>query len=155
MEMDIAGSLDDLGDARAVPALVEILTPEKADQSQDGLLTDRTTARRRAALALGAFDTPESHRALEQGTRSPHVRPHCLAALYRLTRDQKHLDALEAAVPQNEGFTTRAIGNYLRNKVATEAANALAQRWQREREAEQAATKAQSERPAPAKPNNK
>ncbi len=155
MEMDIAGSLDDLGDARAVAPLIEILNPEKADRSQDGLLTDRTTARGRAALALGAFDTPESRRALEQGTHSPQVKAHCLAALYRLTRDQKHLDALEAAISQNEGFATYAIGNYLRKKVPTEAANALAQRWQREREAGQAATKAQSEKPAPPKPNKK
>ena len=152
MEMDIAGSLDDLGDARAVAPLIEILNPGKADRSQDGILTDRATARGRAALALGAFDTPESRRALEQGTHSPHVKAHCLAALYRLTRDQKHLDALEAAVPQNEGFATYAIGNYLRNKVPTEAAKALAQRWQREREAQRAAKKAQSEKPAAAKP---
>ena len=155
MEMDIAGSLDDLGDARAVAPLIEILNPEKADRSQDGLLTDRATARGRAALALGAFDTPESRHALEQGTQSPQVKAHCLAALYRLTRDQKHLDALEAAVPQNAAFATYAIGNYLRKKAPTEAAKALAQRWQREREAEQAATKAQSEKPAPAKPQQK
>ncbi len=155
MEMDIAGSLDDLGDARAIAPLIEILNPEKADRSQDGLLTDRTTARGRAALALGAFDTPESRRALEQGTHSPQVKAHCLAALYRLTRDQKHLDALEAAVPQNEGFATYALGNYLHNKVRTEVAKALAQRWQRKREAQQAATKAKTEEPAPAKPSNK
>jgi tetratricopeptide (TPR) repeat protein len=154
MEMDIAGSLDELGDPRAIAPLIEILNPAQVDRSGDGLLTDRTTARRRAALALGAFDTPESRRALEQGTQSPQVKAYCLAALYRLTKDQKHLDALEAAVPPKESFATYVIGNYLRNKVPTEAASALAQRWQREREAEDAAAKTKTAEPAPAKRKN-
>jgi hypothetical protein len=155
MEMDFAGSLDELGDPRAIKLPIDVLNPEKADRSGDGLLTDLTTARGRAALALGAFDSPESRRALERGTHSPEVAAYCQAALYRMSRDQKYLDALNKAAAQNPGFATYLIGNYLRNKVATEAAKSLAQRWQREREAGQAATKPKTEKPAPAKPNRK
>ena len=75
MDMDIAGSLDDLGDPRAVGPLVEVLNPGDAHAAEEhGPLIDRTLARARAALALGAFDTPDARRALEAGTHDPQSR---------------------------------------------------------------------------------
>jgi len=82
MDMDIAGSLDDLGDARAVEALVQVLNPEDAKAAPGiGPLNDRNSARARAALAIGAFDTPEARKALDAGTKNPQLAGYCWAAL--------------------------------------------------------------------------
>jgi HEAT repeat protein len=142
MDMDIAGSLDDLGDPRAVGPLSQMLDPGDAEAAQEaGPLTDRRSARARAAMALGAFDTPEARRALEAGTRDAQLAPYCLAALYRLTRDPKHLAALEKAVGPEESYTTHVVGNYLLEKVKTDQARTLAHRWEQQREAQEARTK--------------
>ena len=89
MDMDIAGSLDDLGDPRAVTALVQMLNPEDTDPNHDSgpsPLADRYSARACAALALGAFDTPEARSALEAGTKIPQFAAYCWAALFRLSK---------------------------------------------------------------------
>jgi Flp pilus assembly protein TadD len=142
MDMDIAGSLDDLGDARAVESLVLMLNPADTDPKHDpgpGLLDDRYSARARAALALGAFNKDAARRALEDGTKIPQFEAYCWAALYRLSKDPKHLAALEKAVRPGDGFTSSVVGNYLQQKVATKDAKELAQKWQRQREADRAA----------------
>jgi tetratricopeptide (TPR) repeat protein len=152
MDMDIAGSLDDLGDARAVGPLVQVLNPgdAKADPEDGpgGPLTDRNGARVRAALALGAFDTPEARRALEAGKRNPRIAACCLAALYRRSKDPKDLRALEAAVSPDEDYTTYVLGNYLRKKAGTKEAKELAQTWQQHREAQRAAEEAKAKQNA-------
>ncbi len=70
MDMDIAGSLDDLGDPRAVEALARMVDPDTPGEGVNPLI-DRNSARFRAALALGAFDTPESRKTLEAGAGTP------------------------------------------------------------------------------------
>jgi tetratricopeptide (TPR) repeat protein len=144
MDMDVAGSLDDLGDARAVECLVLMLNPADSDPKHDsgpGLLDldDRYSARARAALALGAFNEPAARRALEDGTKIPQFAAYCWAALYRLSKDPKHLAALERALRAGDGFVSSVVGNYLEKKVGTNEARQLAQKWQRQREADRAA----------------
>jgi tetratricopeptide (TPR) repeat protein len=140
MDMDIAGSLDELGDPRAVGPLVQVVEPANAEPTGIGPTTDRGSARARAALALGAFDTPEAHRALEQGTLNPQLAPYCIAALYRLSHDPKHLAALEKMVSERDLPSSR-LGYYLNSKVGTPEAKQLAQTWSKKREAEEAAAK--------------
>lgn len=142
MDMDIAGSLDDLGDPRAVGPLGQVLNPGDANAAiEGGPLMDRNSARARAAMAIGAFDTPEARRALEAGTRDPQVAAYCFAALYRLTKDPKQLAALEKSVSPDEGYRTYVLGNYLLKKVGTDQARKLAQKWEQQRAAEDARTK--------------
>ncbi|HEV3120253.1 MAG TPA: hypothetical protein VGY53_00050, partial [Isosphaeraceae bacterium] len=146
MDMDIAGSFDDLGDARAVAPLIEVLNPNEAEApDEDGLLADRSSARIRAGLALGAFDTPEARKALEAGTKNPKIAACCWAALLRLSKDQKHLKALEMAVKPDEGFMMYVLGSYLLKKVGTEEAKNLAQTWQKQLEAIRAVREKQEE----------
>ena len=140
MDMDIAGSLDELGDPRAVGPLVQVVDPANAEPMGMGPTTDRGAARARAALALGAFDTPEARRALEQGAKNPQLAPYCIAALYRLSRDPKHLAALEKMVSERDLPSSR-LGYYLNSKVGTPEAKQLAEYWRKKREAEEAAAK--------------
>ena len=51
----------------------------------------RRAARIRAALALGSFDTTASIRALADGVANDQIAVACHAALYRITKDEKHL----------------------------------------------------------------
>jgi tetratricopeptide (TPR) repeat protein len=139
MDMDVAGSLDDLGDPRAVGALTRVLNPEGAVAAQEtGLLTDRTSARARAAMALGAFNTPEARRALDAGTGDPAISAYCLAALYRLTKDPKHLAVLEKSIGPDSDYKTYVVGNYLLKKAGTDEAKKLAQKRERQREVQRA-----------------
>ena len=111
-DMDIAGSLDLLGDDRAVPHLIHVFSPGQAIlPSGEHFFVDHTMNRARCALALGAFDTPESRSALEQGLGVPDFELYCAAALYRLTRDRKHLNRIESASP--DGLVPLLVGKYL------------------------------------------
>jgi hypothetical protein len=154
MDMNIAGALDELADPRAVPPLIEVLNPENADAGAPGggPLSDRGAARRRAALALGAFDTAEARRALEAGTRIPEVAGACWAALYRRSHDPKQLAALEHAVTAEHAAMSYYIGEYLRSKVGTEEAKKLAETWQKRRDEADAAAKTKAKTEAPQEP---
>lgn len=142
MDMDIAGSLDDLGDPRAVAPLAQFLNPGKEEAPEDNRLSDRNSARGRAALALGAFDTPEAREALEAGTKDSPIAAYCLAALYRLTKDPKRLEALEKSVGADDGLTSHVVGDYLQEKVGSEEAKKLAQTWEKRRETRRAEVEA-------------
>jgi HEAT repeat protein len=124
-EMDIAGALDVLGDARAVPHLVQILDSgeqgEIADDSPERLFHDRTMSRARAAMALGAFDSKESRRILEGSLRDPDLAIYCQAALYRLSRDQKYLEAFQQPITRETGYAIFVLIPYLKKTQTTEA----------------------------------
>ncbi|MGO9470899.1 MAG: tetratricopeptide repeat protein [Isosphaeraceae bacterium] len=152
MDMDIAGALDDLGDPRAVGPLVQVLNPGDANAAREhGPLIDRSSARARAAMALGAFDTPEARRALDAGTHDPQTAAYCWAALYRLTRDPQHVAALEKSLRPDEAYTTYMLGNYLLKKVGTDQAKKLARAWEQQRNARRAADEARTKRNAETK----
>lgn len=137
MDMDIAGSLDDLGDVRAVGPLIQMLDPaaddHKEGENQGDILSDRISARRRAALALGAFDTPESRKALQQATNQELLAPFCFAALYRLNREPKTLAALDDAVAADDRYASYLIGSYLLRTASTPESQQLAARWEKQR----------------------
>jgi tetratricopeptide (TPR) repeat protein len=132
-DMDIAGALDALGDPAAVPVLIEVLDPRRAESpppaARSGLAAlvgdlPREFARARAALALGAFDTPAAHDALEACTADPEAAAFCHAALYRLTGDPSRLEPLRDVVGE-EGLASHIIRRYLSERVGTEAARAF------------------------------
>ena len=140
MDMDVAGSLDDLGDPRAVGPLVEFLNPNDVDAgTADAMLSDRKSAQGRAALALGAFATPESVAALKAVLPVSRLRPYAAAARYRQTRDPAQLAELEAAVGRDDLYASYVVGDYLVRKVGTPEAKALAARWQAWRDEAKAA----------------
>jgi tetratricopeptide (TPR) repeat protein len=126
-DMDIAGALDVLGDARAVPHLVQVLNPGKATEPTDDpaerFLHDRTMARARAALALGAFDTPESRQALESSLGDSKLALFCRASLYRITRDQNQLEAFELPVTRDNAFAIFVLIPYLKRIATKESAD--------------------------------
>jgi len=100
---DIAGSMAAGRHIRAGEVLVNLLDP--AFESSPRLATDQsapfagyTAARARAALALRAFDTDLAQGALEAGVRNPEIALHCRAALFALTREPGHLQAIDSAL---------------------------------------------------------
>lgn len=132
MDMDIAGSLDDLADPRAIAPLGEVLDAPAGPEGEDAdpFIMDRMSARGRAALALGAFDTPESRKLLEAGASKPILGAYCLAALHRATKDPKYLVDLERAA--EDGPAKYAIAQYLIRKSGTEEGKRLGGRWREE-----------------------
>lgn len=104
--MDLATALDVLGDPRAVKVLVDVMQPSKPLQDPAKNVDDdpmmeragRAEARCRAALALGAFDTPESRAALQEGLKNPDFKLYCQTALYRMKPDAKAGEELLAAL---------------------------------------------------------
>jgi tetratricopeptide (TPR) repeat protein len=134
LPVDVAGALALLGDARAVPHLVRVLDPTLEQSRVEGGQDDeamtehgRLYARGRAALALGAFATPDSRSALEKCTGNAEVAPFCHAALYRLDSDKRHLTTLGAAAPGQLDPTSRfMVAEYL-TAIGDPEAAALAQ----------------------------
>lgn len=139
MDMDVAGILDDLGDARAVLPLVQVLSADGKGANGDGPLSDRAGARARAALALGAFDKAEAKQALEAAQADKEIAPFCLASLYRLSKDPKYLASLEQSVGPDDDYVSYVIGNYLLKKARTEPVERLAQTWKKRRDLHRAA----------------
>ena len=104
MHMDIANALDVLGDARAVPDLIAVLSPENKKEPDEvtAMMYDTVGARYRAALALGAFDTVDSKQALLKGLENPRTNLACAGAMYRLTGDAKYRAMLEKAAARDD-----------------------------------------------------
>jgi Flp pilus assembly protein TadD len=133
-DMDIAGALDDLGDPRAVTPLVQVLNAADRSKSSadpsERFMNDRSMARMRAALALGAFDTAESREALQQGLSHPDLSPYCAAALYRLTREPQYFKRLEASVKGSDKLVAYFSAKYL-DRIDTPKARALQDDWKK------------------------
>ena len=145
MEMDIAGSLDELGDPGAVEHLAHVIAPDAPGAGERAdLMQDYASARARAALALGRFNTPESIAALERGPKDPLLKPFCLAALYRISRSPKHLDSLDALFKDDPGYPGYLVSNYFVTMVGDERSKALAEKWRKLLEAKHAADEAAS-----------
>lgn len=83
----------------------------------------------RAALALGAFNTPLARKALLAGRRDPNLAPFCNAALYRQQNDAKLLAELEKSVADDDGHTMFVLARYFSNKTDSEPAANLAHKW--------------------------
>jgi tetratricopeptide (TPR) repeat protein len=134
--IDVAGALDVLGDARAVPYLVRMLNPSyhapETNRDEDPMMygMGREMARCRAALALGAFDTEASRQALTEGTGHPKLGLFCHAALYRLTRKKEHFKKVTKALTEDD-LEAFLLVPYL-EKTGTEEARAFAEKWKKE-----------------------
>ncbi|MCC5946661.1 MAG: tetratricopeptide repeat protein [Bernardetiaceae bacterium] len=71
----------------------------------------RVVSRIKAALALGYFDMPLAHEALQKGLQKKAIRVFCAAALYRLTQKTEYL-----AIIQNfakKGGKSLQLANYI------------------------------------------
>ncbi len=124
---DVAGALDVMGDAGAVPDLVEVLDPGRFDPPVDAAddpmsqAGGRLAARQRAALALGAFDDPASRAALELGLSNEPLLVYCQAALYRLDGTKKLRKAVEAVLDRDD-FDAFMLCEYMERIDTPEAA---------------------------------
>jgi len=131
---DVAGALRKLGDARAVPALIAVLNPEVEEQkpgSNDDPsrgFTGRLMNRKRCAAALSEFDTDEVRAALSVGAGNPQLAVICGVALFRLTRDEAHLAAMEKAVDANKRTYGLALAIEVLNQVDTPKARSIVTR---------------------------
>ncbi len=97
LPLDAAGALDALGDPRAIELLTPLAerpAPPPPPDAPMGLSGGRS-ARARAVLALGAFDTPAVRTLLTRLVTEREIDLEAHAALYRLTRDRAHLTAIE------------------------------------------------------------
>ncbi len=112
---DAAGALAVLGDERAVPELIKmadvtrVQTAKDRDKQPMNLGDGRLGARIRATFALGAFagKKKEISKVLNEGLKNEQVAVACRAALYRLNREPKDLDALRAALEQDRKSMAR------------------------------------------------
>ncbi|MDP1564323.1 MAG: hypothetical protein Q8M16_23335 [Pirellulaceae bacterium] len=103
-EMDIATAFDLLGDPRAVEHLVTFLGSDpKLDQNGPPMMYSLPYAKARAIMALGAFDTPESRKALEELIADDKLGLCSVGALYRITKKKEYLDTLKKAVAEKDG----------------------------------------------------
>lgn len=140
---DIAGALDMMGDAQAVPHLVDLLDPGRFDppvDSADDPMSQaggRLAARQRAALALGAFDDPGARAALELGLANELLAVYCQAALYRLDGKKKQRKAVEAALEVDD-FDAYMLCEYM-ERIGTPEATRLRERCVTAREAAEGA----------------
>jgi hypothetical protein len=136
-DRDLAFSIDlpevivELGDARAVPALAGLLAEPLPDRSADDVLLRRDGVLRhaRAALALGAFDTPGARRALRAHIGDPELGPACALALYRLTGQRSRLRAVARALEADHDLAPLVTDALLR--AGDQESLLLAERWQR------------------------
>ena len=135
--IEAAGSLEALGDPRAVPLLIEVARrpAPPADPDNPVARGGFVAARARAALALGGFDTPESRAALNGFLADPELDLEAHAALYRLTRARPHLAALEGAAGDAQQRRARNILATYIERAASPEATAAALRARRAMEA--------------------
>ncbi len=89
----------------------------------------------RAALALGSFDTVPSKFALEKGLQNDQIAPACQAALYKLTKDEKHLKAVGAVLLKKEYQGAYLLAKFL-NAMKDDKARAVSEAWRAARKAE-------------------
>ena len=135
--VDAANALDLLGDARAVPLLVELIQRPAPAADPDNPLTASgfAAARARAPLALGGFDTAESRAALQRLTGDADLALEARAALYRLTRARVHLLAIERAPAAQRRRAGWLLANYVERAGTPEATAAAARAREAERRA--------------------
>jgi tetratricopeptide (TPR) repeat protein len=115
---DAAGALALLEDPRAVPHLIEMVSREEPKTDSDVFMADVgfKSARVRAALALGAFDTAESLEALRGLLADPDVGGAANAALYRLTGSSQYLAATEKAIGEDDLYSMFIIDSFNESK---------------------------------------
>ena len=137
--VDAAGSLEVLGDPEAVTILSETVDPdfresdrqrgeEEADFMHNGPLNNRL----RCILALGAFDTEKSRQTLAKAVSNPELAMTSQFALYRLTRDEKHLEKGMSLIQKDSSTFRYRIIPYLL-KLEDEKATEAVTQWQKKR----------------------
>ncbi len=137
---DVAGAIRKLGDARAVPALVETMNAAveetKPSSKEDPMnhYMGRLMNRKRCTAALSQFDTPEAHKALEQGFENPQLRIISGVALYKLTGRPAYLQPLTSALDKQKSTYALALAMEILPDVDTPEAARVMQRLKKTRE---------------------
>jgi Tetratricopeptide repeat len=100
--INIADYMAQLGDDRAMLYLIKELNPTLINQHQKAkdletfsLGQGIEASRKRAALALSAFNHPAAILALEEGLKNENVNVYCSASLYKMTKEDKYLTLIE------------------------------------------------------------
>ena len=131
--MDIAQSMAELGDPDAIPALMALAgigAPAPRPSGINALLggTGLGDARNRAVLALGSFDHPDAHSALEQALEIPELALCAHAVLAGLSRGKAHRKALFTAHEQEPSYDTARAMRHLADRGNSRAAK-LIEAW--------------------------
>ncbi|MCK6471444.1 MAG: tetratricopeptide repeat protein [Planctomycetes bacterium] len=145
--VDAAGALAKLGDPRAVEPLIEALAPDLTEPPppEDDIMGQsrgRRAARWRAALALGSFNTEASKKALDEGAKNGQIAAACHAALYRLTKDDKHLAPAKAVLDKDEEIGCWFVATFFRT-MDDPKAKAAGDAWFKAREEERSKEEAE------------
>jgi len=140
-DADIAGALAELGDRAAVAPLVEVArvgTPDEAGGEGEEYMDrqGREDARLRAVMALGVLGGDAARTALESGTGHSLLGAGCLAALYRLSRDESLVVKVRAAVLAASSLQQLRLIRYLEG-FAPELAKELQAARENEKQKEQ------------------
>lgn len=137
---DVAGAIRKLGDARAVPILIETMNagaeetkPDAKDDPMNSFM-GRLMNRKRCAAALSKFDTPAARQALEQGFANPQLQIISGVALYKLTGKADHLQPLKSALDKKKPTYALALAMEILPDVDTPEARELMTRLQEAKE---------------------
>ena len=137
---DVAGAIRKLGDARAVPILIETMNAgveETKPASKDDPMNNfmgRLMNRKRCAAALSRFDTPDSRQALEQGFANPQLKIVSGVALYKLTGKSDYLNPLTTALDKKKPTYALALAMEILPDVVAPEASELMKRLREARE---------------------
>ena len=137
---DVAGAIRKLGDARAVPILIETMNAgveETKPASKDDPMNNfmgRLMNRKRCAAALSRFDTPDSRQALEQGFANPQLKIVSGVALYKLTGKSDYLHPLTTALDKKKPTYALALAMEILPDVVAPEASELMKRLKAARE---------------------
>ena len=133
-----AGALETLGDERAVKILIETADPkfkeadrQRSEEDAKFMQHGPYHNRLRCILALGAFDTDESKKALALATRNPDLALVSEFALYRLTKDDKHLKK-GMKLANKESVFEFMVARYIERAIKDEKSLAALKAWRKE-----------------------
>ena len=135
---DAAGALDILGDQRAVAVLAKTADPGFNESSRQGLedeakfMSDGSYNNRiRCILALGAFKGEEAKLALTEAAKSPELSMASEFALYRMTKDEKHLQKGFALVEDTQSFR-HIMKTYIEEKIGDKKSLEALEAWEKQ-----------------------
>jgi len=137
-----AGALETLGDEQAVKILIETADPgfkeadrQRSKEDADFMGEGPYFNRLRCLLALGSFDTDESKKALKEATKNPELAMVSKIALYRLTKEEKHLKKGFELVTDGSVFELMVVP-YIERKIKDAKSLAALKTWQKENSTE-------------------
>lgn len=139
---NVAECLAEIGDKRAVPALIRLAdVPHEQQPIKDDTMhmgDGRLRARYRAIVALGAFVSEKETiiNELNKGLSNPQVSAACLAGLYRITQDKTYLEKLKTEIEKLEGINDYYLTSTL-ERIGDKHLKAFAEEYDKKEEAKE------------------